>query len=449
MRTTGSPRRWTRGLAVACCVLGSTAALSACGGSNKDGGGGSPAAAGTSTQAASTKPVTLTFLACCSADQMKTLIKDFQVKYPNITVKQEIVPFENLNDVVQSRLSQKDSSFDVYDADQPRTAALAARGFLMNLSETPYGALAKRNLFPQSVVASSYQGQIFSAPMWSSSQVLYYNKALLKKAGVTPPSQDPEQRWTWEQLYDAAQKTRKAGSQCGFMFDQPDRYYQLQPLVESAGGGSGLSGADLRTPDVTNAGWVKAMDFYSKLYASKVSPRGVPAEQSRALFATGKCAFFLGVPAIPDFNGPKAPSYGFAPHPYFQGGKPATPSDSFALGVNPNTKNKDAVLKFVEYATTDVDGNLASVADNPNPTPNVKALPQFFATVEKGQPQLTGLGDLVDYELQHTVVHRPPSTGYITFESTIGNAFADIRNGQPVQAALDKAQKELGSELAR
>jgi hypothetical protein len=46
-------------------------------------------------------------------------------------------------------------------------------------------------------------------------------------------------------------------------------------------------------------------------------------------------------------------------------------------------------------------------------------------------------------------VHRPPSTGYITFESTIGNAFADIRNGQPVKAALDKAQKELGSELAR
>jgi multiple sugar transport system substrate-binding protein len=445
MSRSGSPLRWARGLGSVLAVAGASAALAACG-SSSDGG-----STNASTQAgggSSTKPVTLTFLACCSADQMKTLIKSFEAKYPNITVKQQIVPFENLNDVVQSRLSQRDSSFDVYDADQPRTAALAARGFLMNLSETPYAALAQKTLFPQSIAASTYQGKVFSAPLWSSSQVLYYNKALLRKAGVTPPTKDPSQRWTWEQLYAAAQKAEGAGAKCGFMFDQPDRYYQLQPLVESAGGGSGLTGADLRTPDVTNAGWTKAMTFYSKLYSSKVSPRGVPAEQARAEFATGKCAFFLGVPAIPDFDAKGAPAYGIAPHPYFEGGRPATPSDSFALGVNPNTKNKDAVLKFIEYATTDTDGNLAAVADNPNPTPNQAALPKFFAGVEAKSPNNAGVGDLVSYELQHTVVHRPPSTGYIQFETTIGNAFADIRNGQPVQAALEKAQKELSSELS-
>lgn len=449
MRSSRSPlRRGARGRCAVLGAIGASLVLAACGGGGDDGGGSGSGGGGTAT-AADTKPVTLTFLACCSADQMKTLIASFEAKYPNIKVKQEVVPFENLNDVVQSRLSQKDSSFDVYDADQPRTAALAARGFLMNLSETPYEALAKKNLFPQSVAASTYQGKLFSAPLWSSSQVLYYNKALLRKAGVEAPSKDPSQRWTWEQLYAAAEKAKQAGAKCGFMFDQPDRYYQLQPLMESAGGGSGLTGDDLRTPDVTNPGWVKAMDFYSKLYASKVSPRGVPPEQSRALFATGKCAFFLGVPAIPDFDGAKAPAYGFAPHPYFEGGKPATPSDSFALGVNPNTKNKDAVLKFIEYATTDTEGNLAAVADNPNPTPNVAALPRFFEKVEDGKPNLAGIGDLVAAELKDTVVHRPASTGYITFETTIGNAFADIRNGQPVQAALEKAQKELSSELSR
>ncbi len=409
--------------------------------------GCSASSTSTGASSASNGPVTITFLACCAADQTKTLVAEFEKKYPNITVKTQVVPFENLNSTVEARLGQKDSSFDFYEADQPRTAALASKGFLADITTT-FRPLADPTLFPASIQASSWHNKIWSAPLWTSTSILYYNKTLLAKAGVAPPSRDPSARWTWEQVSVAAKKAMSVGAQCGFMFDQPNRFYQLQPLIESAGGGSGLTGSKLLTPDITNAGWTKAMTYYAELYSSGITPRGVPAEQTRALFQNGKCAFFLGVPAIPTFD-TTGLSYGYAPSPYFDGGKPATPTDSFALGVNPYTKNMSAALKFIEYASTDTAGNLAAVADNPNPTPNKAALPTFFAQVEAKSPAMKGVGTLVQYELQNTAVHRPASTGYIIFETTINNAFSDISNGKGVQPTLAQAQKDLIDQLSR
>ena len=392
-------------------------------------------------------PTTLHFLACCSEDLLKTVIAEFEDANPDITIEQEVVPFENLNDLIVSRLSGGDDSFDFYEADQPRTAALASAGYLTDLTDT-YGKDAQGVLFDSSLAASTFEGKVWSAPLWSSSQVLYYNSALLAQAGLTAPGIDPADRITWQQLESDALTATGAGAECGVMFDQPDRYYQLQPIIESAGGGSGLTGDDLLTPDVTNDGWKASMNFYSDLFKSGASPRGIPAEQSRALFADGKCAYFVGIPALSEFTAAGI-DYGIAPVPYFEGGDAATPSDSFALGVNPNSKKQDAVLRFLEFATLTTDGNLAAVADNPNPTPNKEASPLFFEKVEAGDPHLAGIGDLVTFELGNTVVHRPPSTGYVKFETVIGNAFSDIRNGEDVQATLQSAQDELTAQLSR
>jgi multiple sugar transport system substrate-binding protein len=59
--------------------------------------------------------------------------------------------------------------------------------------------------------------------------VLFYNKDLLQKAGITPPSGDPTGRLTWDQLLADARKAQQAGARWGFCFEQVDRYYQLQP----------------------------------------------------------------------------------------------------------------------------------------------------------------------------------------------------------------------------
>src|SRR5260370_35261620 len=112
--------------------------------------GCSASSTSTGASSASNGPVTITFLACCAADQTKTLVAELEKKYPNITVKTQGVPFENLNGTEEARLGQKDSRFDFYAADQPRTAPLPSKGFLADITTT-FPPLPDPPLFPSSI----------------------------------------------------------------------------------------------------------------------------------------------------------------------------------------------------------------------------------------------------------------------------------------------------------
>lgn len=423
--------------------------FSACGGKSDDAKSNAKAPAASTSKQASTPsgPATVKLLSCCDANIMAPAIKAFEAKNPNITVKQEVVPFDQLNDIVQQRIGAKDASIDAYFADQPRTAALASRGLLADLSST-IGPEAKGVISQSSIDASTYQGKLYSSAFWGSSHVLIYNKTLLKKAGVTPPPADPAKRWTWDQVYAAAQKAKAAGAKCGVMFEQVDRYYELEPFIVSAGGGTGLTGDNNNQADLTNPGWLKAMSFYSKLFSSGVAPRGVDAEQTKPLLTSGKCAFFVGGVDLP-LVAAKTQKVGIAPYPMFAGGKAATPADSFAMGMNPYSKNQAATLAFIKFVTLDTQGALAAVKTTPTLSANQNAAKQFYATQLKGEPELAKLPQLINYELANTVVHRPVTPGYIQFETIVGQAFADIRNGKDPKAVLQKAQDQVKSAFAR
>jgi hypothetical protein len=63
---------------------------------------------------------------------------------------------------------------------------------------------------------------------------------LQKQVVLNHPAIESE-RITWEQVVDCAQKINDEGSGTwGMIFDQISRYYQLQALPESLGGGSGV-----------------------------------------------------------------------------------------------------------------------------------------------------------------------------------------------------------------
>ena len=86
---------------------------------------------------------------------------------------------------------------------------------------------------------ATYGGKILTLPWSSSSQAVFYNLDMLKEAGITPPSA-PDNRWTWAQLLEAAQKlTKKAPDGTtqiyGFVVEQVDRPYQILPLLQSNG----------------------------------------------------------------------------------------------------------------------------------------------------------------------------------------------------------------------
>ena len=395
-------------------------------------------------------PVTISFLGFYGPEGVAPLLDAFHAENPGITVEYQSVPFGELNQVIQSRLANGGESPDVYIADQPRVAALDNQGFLHDVTDAVGDAA--NDWVDTALTASTVDGRLMALPLNTSTQILYYNKTLLDQAGIPYPSTSPDDRMTWDELIALARQAQEGGATYGFQFDQVSRFYQLQPLMESLGGGPGLTGPANLQPDLVNDGWIEAMEFYAGLFADDgVAPRGMPPEETPNAFAAGEVAFYLGGThwgGIYELFWPLDFDLGFAPHPYFEGHDPVTPTGALSLGVNPNSPNTEAATTFAKWVTTSPTGTNVFLTVDVAPPALTGALPAFIVSPpwDRGEGGTTA-GELVEYELANTSVVRPRSIGYIVFEEILGAAFEDIRNGLDVRETLERAQSELEARL--
>lgn len=388
--------------------------------------------------------VTLSFVGPEANTTMQPVIDAFEAAYPNIKINYEQVPFVDLNDILQTRLGAGESTPDVFTADQPRIAALVDRGYLADITDD-VGDISDVVL-QSSIDASTVDGRLYGLPMSTSSQLLYYNIDLLEAAGIEAPPLDTEARWTWETLFENATAAQEAGAEYGFMFDQVSRVYQILPLPESLGGGNGISPENPLVPAIDNEQWVEAMAFYGSLFESGLAPRGIPAEQTPDLFATGRVAFFVGGPWwLPTFTGAEDLRFGVAPHPYFADGEAVTPTGGWSWAMNPNTEHRAEALEFLKFAALTTEGASAAASNFPLPPANMAAFDEVF----RNNIEIEGVADLISYELQNTAVIRPLTVGFIQFEEIVGQAMEDIRNGADPASTLADASANLEAAWAR
>ncbi|GAA3534441.1 extracellular solute-binding protein [Nonomuraea rosea] len=376
-------------------------------------------------------------------------IKLFEARHPDVHVEEQPVPFDDLNAQVQARVGAQDSSIDVFAADPPRVPSQASRGFLVDVSDDSQAI--EQAVVEPALDSVSWNGKVWAYPLWTSSSFLFYNKDLLAKAGVEAPGPAADDRLTWEQVVAQAGAAQRAGARYGVGFDQVDRYFQLQPVLASAGAGDGLTGPGGLRPDVDNAGWKRVMDWYAGLHSTRLAPRGIDPQQMPDVFASGQLAYFVGGPGrIGQFVKAKGLRFGVAPHPYFAGGKPVTPTDSWAVGISAYSAHPQDARAFARFLSLDSAGALATTGKQTLPPANKVAYDRYVArTVQNGGDSVTGFKELLGHELNTTARHRPRTVGYVDFETTINKTFSDIRNGADVPESLRNAQEQLDQLLER
>jgi multiple sugar transport system substrate-binding protein len=369
-------------------------------------------------------------------------------KESGIEVNAEDLPFRDLLKKIEISAKAEASDVDVVFVDAPLTPSYAERGLLIPLNEY-FSDLKPEQLWASAAVNSAmWKGKIWAPPLNNSSQVLYYNKDLLDKAGIPYPSASLDKRMTWTEVVDNARKIAKPETGLwGLMFDQVSRYYQLQVLPESLGGGPGLSKDGLSvTGQLTNDGWIKGLTFYGDLFNKwKISPKGVSPAETVSMFASGKVAYFVGLDArAVDFD-KAGVKYGFVPHPYFAGGKPATPTNSWHIGVWKHSKHPKEAAQLVRFLTTnpkiaietlDIDGRL----------PSHNAALRYIAEQQKFTNSVKRLAAL---EATNTGVVRARTPAYLEFEELVNNAMEDIRNGGDPKSVLSETEARITSALRR
>lgn len=434
-----------------------TAALAGCAGGSGDSGAANSSAAQPDASTSSEPPaaegeeVELNFLIMPDIERVSDVFSLYEEKNPGVKINLEVMPFDQMFEAIEVRLGAKEASVDMLLVDAPVIANYTAKDYIADI--TPYvGDDAKKRITEASLDYCTINGQVMALPLNSSSVMLYYNKDIFDDKGIDYPPEGVDDRWTWEKVVETARQLtyEKDGKQIyGLSFDQIGRPYQLLPLAQSQGVHQFVSEDGLTTTGYTNSeGMVKAAQWYGDTFNTwGISPK-ISADDALGYFTGGQVAMFVTGPWQVGQYQAAGMNWGFAPHPYFEGGEVVTPTGSWCVGVSNYSDNVEAAAKFVEFLCTDDEACKLHFAIGGNLPCNVAAL-ESIATDPKFESFPDNTMRLAAEEAINTAEGRPQLAGYTEWQDVMEKTYSDIMNGAQAQSALDSAVTEIDGLLQK
>ena len=382
-----------------------------------------------------------------------TAIKDSFEKEYGVTVEVDNCNFDSLNDQYEVLLSSGSSEYDVIIADGPNVAAYVNRGYLEPLDE--YFSKEEiqkfsKNLVEQGTVNDSFYG----APLGDSCTVMYYNKDLLKEAGIEWDFEQyngTESRITWEELIELATKVKEKIDPEGtkgitpIEFGMPSDVYYMNTLPNSLGA-KNISEDGMSVDGIINGKeWTKALSWYQDLVEKGVFSKGISGMEGFNQFYAGKSIFILMTTDSYNYalNGGMTPEQiGFTYQPCFKGyeDKVATACGNWTAAINVNSKNKNAAGEFVKWITYGEGNDLFLKKESMVPNMKSKFTEEMYAV----NPALK----IAVKESGFTSVARAVTPGFNEYYADVYALWENVRNGANVKEATEETVKKLDSELA-
>lgn len=347
-----SPRgsRGRRGMArtlfVATAAIGLAATTTACGSTSS--AKSTPSAASKSAPS-TTHAITLTEQDYYTSEPgltvWKNMFQEYNKTHPGVTVNRTDIPAATYMTKVLEEASSG-ALPNVLMLDNPDVPEVAKTGVLMALPQT--GDLSPSD-FDASVYKSAlYKGKLYAVPFYTNTIALFYNKAMLKAAGVTPPK-------TWAQLLVDAKKLTTS-SHYGITFqgraDHDDILWEDEPFLWSNGG---------HVRDLDSTASIQAITELHDLVAEGAASKSVVTynqEDEVEQFIAGQAAMMINgsweVPTLAPYVKDKKLSYGVVPIPVRVAGQTVrVPLGAEFWSIPKSTPAKEkAALKLLEWMSS-------------------------------------------------------------------------------------------------
>jgi sorbitol/mannitol transport system substrate-binding protein len=342
------PRVRLRAIGAVGCVA-ALAAVAACSSGGSGGSSGSNSNTGTITVAVVSNPLI--------TGQMIPLTSSvFEKQNPGIKVKFATYTEGDLRAAIEKNVSTHSNAFNVIMIGPYEAPLFAKNGWLTDLSkqyiasDSSYDA---SDLLPPIAKALSYKGDLYAAPFYGESSMMFYNKTLFQQAGLTMPANP-----TWDQIQGFAAKLNQPGKVAGIclrgLAGWGDNMAALDTVVNTFGG----QWFDTNwKPQLTSPAFEAATNFYVNL-VRKYGESGASNDsfnQLLTLYGQGKCAMWYDATVAATSI---ATTY---PDVYKQTGYALAPVDktkssgwlwSWALGIPQGVSDSGAAWKFVSWATS-------------------------------------------------------------------------------------------------
>ncbi|OGP60823.1 MAG: hypothetical protein A2V67_16130 [Deltaproteobacteria bacterium RBG_13_61_14] len=381
----------------------------------------------------------------------KTGAAAYQKLHPNVKIVFEGLPYDDMRNKVLIAVAAGKGP-DIAYVDCIWLGEYASNKIIIPVTKYMNATPALKNdLYSPFLAGATWKGEIYGP--WSHTDVrtLVWNKDMFKAAGLDPEKPPT----TWSQLREYAKKlTNPSKDVWGFGFPafasegSLDMWY---PFVYQ--GGKGILSDDFTKAIFNQPHGVAAMQLYYDLmwtdHASPTDLIGVEEGQHTDGFDAGKYAMIIMAgtnktnDAYADLTRQQFEArVGAAPYPLAPGGKVATGSGGWIIGITRDAKNPDVAWDFItSVLKTD---NLVDfvVADGDEATyKSVVASPKY----KEYLPQYP-----VRFGLMDSTHFRPPVPEYLKIADALLNAMQKVLTQKAsAQEALNEAALIADSLLAQ
>ena len=285
---------------------------------------------------------------------MEQLKSEYEAANPGVTVNFQVMQEADLRATVTADVASGAGQYDIVTIGAYETPQWGANGWLVDLtdslsSDSEYDV---DDLLPPVRAVNSYEDKLFAVPFYGESSFLMYRKDILDDAGITFDGTP-----TWQEVADAAKEVDSSDMDGICMRGKVgwgDLFGPLTTVIQTFGGNwyDENWDATVDTPE-----WKEAVGFYKTLLdesgeADPVSysfPECLTAlkEEKAAMWADATVAASL----LEADDSPVKGKMGYVPMPVVETDQSGW-LWSWNLAVPASTKQQDAAVDFVKWATS-------------------------------------------------------------------------------------------------
>jgi multiple sugar transport system substrate-binding protein len=292
--------------------------------------------------------------AAYSEDDIRAMTADFEKANPGIKVNLEFVPYEALHDKIVAAHGAGGAGYDVVLFDVIWPAEFAKNAFLQDVtSRIPADETAQ--VFDGAWSTVTYHNKRWGMPWILDTKYLFYNKAMLEKAGIKAPPK------TWAELVAQAKIIKQKGI---VKFPIVWSWAQAEALIcdyttlVAAYKGDFFANGK---PVFDKGGALQAVKYMEdtvKAGLTNPNSKEYLEEDVRKVFSSGDAAFALNWTYMYNMaNDPKeskvAGQVDLVPAPGVAGKTEASAvNGSMALGIPAHSGHADEAWKYVTFITS-------------------------------------------------------------------------------------------------
>ena len=396
------------------------------------------ASAASATAATSLNALFMTQAAYSESD-IRAMTQAFEKAHPDVKVNLEFVPYEALHDKIVAARGAGGNGYDVVLFDAIWPAEFTKFNLLQDVSSR-ISAEDKAQIFPGALKTVVFNGKTLGMPWILDTKYLYYNKAMLEKAGIRDLPQ------TWQQVMDDARiiKEKKiVNYPLVWSWSQAEALVCDYTTLVSGFGGQFYQNGKLSFSSPASLQAVKLMKRSLDDGLTNPASREYLEEDVRKAFSNGDAAFALNWTYMYNMaNDAKqsnvAGQVGIMPAPGDAPGKAGAVNGSMGLGIASGSTHADQAWQYIRYMTSQpVQNNYARLS-----LPIWKSSYQDAAVMKDQESLIKAANTSLSVMLS-----RPETADYSRLSSTLQQQLQQVLTGgatpEAAMQAVDKSAARL------